>query len=219
MEAMTMTAVDTRTPYRTCPTAAHVPRTPTAAGGNPSDMVAFRPLVRNLIRAPHRDRDRARAAVVAQLNASRDPGPALTELLFECADRGGPDGLDLATDIIAQVGPAATVYARLLLSVDGPRWQPADLRRRVSDNVWYALLRGVCRSSADPVSKLAVIVPAMFKGTVSIREAAAHAAGDFADRDSDFRDVADIMLKHVRTEDESADVRRTAAEVLADMES
>jgi len=220
MGIMTKTCPDTRTAYRDARPSRPARRASTTGGrGGAVELALFRRLVRDLILAPHGGREAARAKVVGYLTAARDPDPAFGELLFECADRGRPDGLDLATDVVARVGPAAARYARRLLTTDGPKWKPADRRRRVTDNVWYALLRGMGQSAAEPVDQLVPLLSAAFGGTVGIREAAAHALGDFADRGrTDFRLAARSVLEQMAKTDAAATVRESAAEVLHGLE-
>jgi hypothetical protein len=182
------------------------------------ESAVCRRLVRELIRAKHRDRPEALVKVVEHLRSARPTAPALDELLYECAVMGGPDGLDLAIDVLSEVGVEAVRYARELLNRDGPTWKIDDDRHLVTNDTWYALLRGVCRSQIDPFEKIILLHSAAMSGPVGIREAAVHAAGDLASTNSEFSAFAKAVLGQLAKQDKSETVRASATEVLADME-
>ncbi|MDY3561422.1 hypothetical protein R5W23_002700 [Gemmata sp. JC673] len=225
---MTLTTRDTRTSYRRPVGAAAgsqqhkqevAAERSTPAREGAAERTLFWRLVRNLILASHRDRTVARSKVVDYLKATRYPGPAFNELLFQCSKEGGPDGLDIAIDVIAEVGPEAARYARRLLSIDSPKWDPPGLRRQVTDSIWYAILRGVCQSKADVAEKIILTLTAALRGTVGIREAAAHALGDLAECEGPrVKDVVTYFLGELAGEDQQPEVRQAATEVLSALE-
>ena len=182
------------------------------------ELALFRRLVRNLILASHPGRPTALAKVVGYLKVARDADHAIGELLFECADRGGPDGLDIATDVLSQVGHVAVRYARRLLTTDGPKWR-VDGSRRVTGNVWYALLRGLCQSRIGASDKVIPVVSAALRGTASIREAAVHALGDLAEYVTPpQRERLRSLLDKMAAGDDSSEVRESAKTVIENLE-
>jgi hypothetical protein len=171
-------------------------------------------LVRRLIDAPHRDRPALRAEVVARLRTGPDRGDCLDTLLRECTERGGPDGLDLAIDALAQCGTLAADRARDLWHDDVPRWAAAPPHPRLhrDDDVWYVLLRAVGRAEADPWRKLTILAYCALDGTPAVREAAVRGLGDAGEPG------ATRLVRRIAGADPSRAVRESAAEVLADLE-
>jgi hypothetical protein len=170
-------------------------------------------LVRRLIDAPHRDRPARRAEVVDRLRTGPDRGDCLDTLLRECTERGGPDGLDLAIDVLARCGTLAADRARDLWHEDAGRWggmsYPGHHR---NDDVWYVLLRALGRSEVDPWRKLAILNYCAMDGPVSVREAAVRGLGDMGEPGM-IR-----LLRRIAWSDPYRAVREAAAEVIADLE-
>jgi hypothetical protein len=186
--------------------------------GDSVNLVLFRRLVHQLIRAPRRDRAGMLAKVVSNIQASRYPLDCVNHLLFECAANGGPDGLDIAIDVLSQVGRVALATADRFFKADAARLNnEADPRHSVNDDAWYALLRGLCRSNVPPAQKLIAVVQIAFPKTPDVKEAAAHALGDLAFHNPSFKHVVRGLLERL-AKDASSSVRATAAEVLNDME-
>jgi hypothetical protein len=171
-------------------------------------------LVRRLIDAPHRDRPALRAEVVDRLRTGPDRGDCLDTLLRECTERGGPDGLDLAIDALAQCGTLAADRAGKLWHEDAGRRAGSSPhpRHHPKDDVWYVLLRAVGRSEIDPWRKLTILAYCALDGTPAVREAAVRALGDAGGPQ------AARLLRRVADADPSRAVREAAAEVLDDME-
>lgn len=212
--------LDARSPFRTRrgPSRGQVDTRPLETQGESVDLVLFRRLVRALILAARRDRAAALAKVVGHIKASHYPLDCVNHLLFECAANGGSDGLDIAIDVLSQVGAVAVAVAGRFLRADANRLtQGTEPRHSVNDDIWYALLRGLCRSKVGPVEKFIAVLPILFGGTPGAKEAAAHALGDLAFHEPNLTKVIRRHLEEL-AEDASTSVRATAVEVLNDME-
>jgi hypothetical protein len=156
----------------------------------------FRWAARNLIVAHHRDRPRLRGDLVDALKASAEPFVLVRVLLEECVDRGGPDGLDLAIDVLSACGDLAREYAAEC---------PVD-----RDDSWYVLLRAAARSDTRYGHRLTFITSRMDHRNPGVREAVAHAFGDLGGAHA-----AD-GLRWMAGNDPDASVRSAAMEVLDD---
>lgn len=200
-------------------TAAHGRRSKTAADRTAVEVGVLSRLVQQLIRSRHGERKAARAKLLGYL---RYFGPcevdaALFEMLMACVTKGGPDGLDAATDVLAALGPQTAGFARWLLNSDYRRWASASPGRAM-DDVWYAVLRGLCQSDAEFVDQVGVLITAARFGTASIREAAAHAVGDLLERRPDQIDGGRGLLTEMAANDPCPAVRETATEEIDDLE-
>lgn len=197
---------DTRTPYR-------CDRTNPSTSGS-AEFTFFQRLVNQLVISGHSERDAQRSKVVEKLRSSRDPTKFVGELLSQCVTRGGPDGLDIAIDVLSQVGNLVADFATEFLKNDVQRWdQTREFSRdHERDDSWYVLLRSAALSDLDDLNKLMIIRTCAIDGTVSVREAAVHALGDISGP------VAVELIRSMRETDRSQMVRESAAEVLRDLE-
>jgi len=217
---MTQTLTDTRSPWRGRPYP-HSSRLPTRSltQTESTETVIFRLLVRELLSVARKDRAPLRKKIQQHLRTTRHAFVAINHLLFVCATTG-PDGLDIAIDVLAEAGPALIDVARNYLQKDYPAWMNSQTPRATSDNIWYILLRALCQSRADRIQKFGLVFTASLRGTESIREAAMHAFGDLAASDPLPHTKPDIaaLLHEVVKRDSSTAVRETAMEILSDLE-
>jgi hypothetical protein len=182
-----------------------------------ASLAIFRRLARNLVKSPRHDRVHPRQAVIDHLRRLRQPVRAVNQFLFECVTAGGPDGLDVAIDVLSQTGLVTFQTAREFLAKDLRVRHSTDRSRSTSDDVWYVLLRSLCRSDADLFKKLSLTVTAATRGTTSMREAAVHAIRDLIEANPEIADVARGLLLPM-TRDVNSAVRETAGEALQDLE-
>ncbi len=181
-------------------------------------LAIFHRLVRNLVGSPRREREHARQMVTAFLTTLRQPVRGVNHLVFECVSAGGTDGLDMAIDVLSRAGGITFQAARDFLLRDHGQWRKEDAARSVSDDIWYVLLRSVCRSKVDKIDKVALVLTAVVKGTIGVREAAVQALGDMVSVDPGTVGLVRKLLEQVVEEDASSDVRDTARGVLRDLE-
>ncbi len=217
---MNSALLDTRSPFRARrgPLHRQVIARPMETRGVSVDVVLFRRLVRELILAPRRERATASVKAVNHIRASRYPLDCVNHLLFECAANGGSDGLDIAIDVLSQIGWVALAAADRFLKADAARLDKGSgSRYSVNDDAWYALLRGICRSNLPWVQKLVAVLRMVARATPSGKEAAAHALGDLAHHEPKSKPVIEVLLKNLAKET-SPSVGETVAEVLRDME-
>jgi len=190
--------------------------------GTSLDLVLFRHLVQDLIMASRANRHQWLTKVVDHIRSSRYPLDCINHLLAECVTAGGTDGLDIAIDVLTQVGRQAVSAAEAFAKTDlGFRRNDATApaSHSVHDDVWYALLRGICRSDAAWPQKFFVLRQAANHKSESVREAVVHAMVDFVEKEPAMVDVTRSWLKQFAESDSSAGVKETAAEALRDLEA
>lgn len=153
------------------------------------------------MRASGSDIHHRRTEVVAFIRRSRYRSLCVNELIHECVDRGGTDGLVTAIEVLAQIDP------KVVLSVawdffrrDIGRWRQlakgSHTRYVVRDEVWHILLRSICQS-ADPKDALALLLVALAGGPDGIREGCAEAAGDLVAREPKVMRVVTTCLREL----------------------
>jgi hypothetical protein len=140
----------------------------------------------------HADRAALRARLTERIRTSRDPQAFLRVLLAVCVEQGGPDGLDLAIDLLIPLPEQVLDYARAWWKADHARWSQASAKPHTNDDVWYVLLRSLGHSRLPEFDKLAVIFYCAIEGTPSIREAAMHALGD-TNTDASYRRIERLL--------------------------
>jgi HEAT repeats len=206
--------LDTRTPYRSQSTQTPLNTTSPASQTGTPGLTLFQRYVHELIRNPHRERAARRQMVIERLRSSRDPMGYISELIDQCAVKGGCEGLDIGIDVLSHFGDLVLQYARAFWKKDAMRWgeQEGSYRHHFNDDAWYILLRAVALSDLDPGPKFAMLMYFSKEGPESVREACAHALGDLGGP------ASLQLLRHLQENDRSASVRTAAAEVLDDLE-
>lgn len=204
--------LDTRTPYRGART--HMETTAPASQTGSAGLTIFQRHVHQLIRSSHPERAARREAVIDRLRASRDPMNYLNELLEQCVLGGGPEGLDIAIDVLSQFGGLVIEYSREFWRKDVKRWQMPVIQacHHMNDDIWYVLLRAAAASGLDVWQKLPILSYCAADGTVSVREASIRALGDVGGPG------AARLIHRLGSTDASTMVREAAAEVLDDLE-
>lgn len=155
-------------------------------------------LVELLRKARHAERDRC-----------------IDGLLQICTSEGGPDGLDVAIDVLAQTGSIVVDYARDYLIRDISDWNQCSERAyEPNDDFWYILLRAVARAHEDEQARYRVISLCFEAASRGIREGVIEALADLG------TDQAKNRLQQY-ADDEAQDkfIREIAQEALEDLES
>jgi hypothetical protein len=186
---------------------------PPSQTGSPG-LTFFQRAVHELIRSPHRERAARRQKVIDRLRASRDPMGYISELIDQCAVKGGCDGLDIGIDVLSQFGDLVLQYAREFWKKDVRRWreQKGSHRHHFNDDAWYVLLRAAARADLEPWQKIQMLRYCSMDGPESVREAAIHALGDLGGP------AAIRFLRRLHETDRSPSVREATAVVLDDLE-
>src|SRR5271165_2188596 len=103
-DVRTSNRLDTRTPYQSgSPRMRSNTTAPTSQTGSPN-LTLFQRAVHDLLRSSHRERAARRNNVIERLRASRDPMGYISELIDQCAVKGGSEGLDIGIDVLSQFG-------------------------------------------------------------------------------------------------------------------
>jgi hypothetical protein len=178
-----------------------------------ANLTLFRRLARTLCHGPRIQRAARRQSVVRILREAGEPQRYIGELLDVCVHEGGPDGLDLAIDVLSETGSLTADYVFRFLQRDFSNWQTGLKGSRSSDDVWYALARALAKADLDEKNvKLPLLALGLTAGTPSIREATVHALGDLGGAS------AKKLLERA-VQDPDRLVRESAGEVLADLET
>ena len=202
--------IDTRSPYQGARLTTTVS---TSQTGSPS-LTLFRRSLHALICSPHRVRANQRTVVIERLRMARDPMGYVNTLLEVCVTEGGPDGLDIAIDVLSNFPEHTLQYAREFWRLDKGRMEKLhDIPRHdLNDDVWYVLLRAVGTSVMGDFQKTQMLLYCAFDGPESVREASIHALGDMGGAH------AIRLLRKLRNAETHASVKETIAQVLDDLE-
>jgi hypothetical protein len=137
-------------------------------------------------------------------------------LIEACLRGGGCEGLDIGTDVLAQVGEWTDEYIKGFARSDRPRWYAptaSDNRgHHANDDAWYILLRAVGQTDLEPTQKASTLAYFLDHGTPSIREAAVRAMADLGGPE------AVTLLADRRDRETSPLVARAIVQVLDDLE-
>ncbi len=204
--------LDTRTPYQSDRPNLGTTNSDSLIGS--AEFTFFQRLVNQLVVSGYKERDALRKEVIARLRESRDPMKYVEDLLSQCVIHGGPDGLDIAIDVLSQFGDLVADFARAFHENDVRRWGRTrePTQDHVPDDYWYVLLRSAALSDLNDLNKFILIRTCAIRGPVSVREAAVHALGDIGGPQ------AVELLRKISESELSPMVRESAAEVLGDLE-
>jgi len=172
-----------------------------ATRGSSPTLAAFRSLIERFARAGGADIHRLRDEVVSRIQRARDPGLWVNASIDECVNRGGPDGLVMAVEVLARIDPrVVSQEAGQFVRRERPRWRKARRmeysRYTVHDEVCHVFLRAVCQT-ADFESAFALIRMSLWLGPDSIREGIAAAVSDLGDRWPDKRRILSHLVNGV----------------------
>src|SRR5262249_23503527 len=131
--------------------------------------------------------------------------------------RGGPDGLEIAIDVLSHFGSLVIAYAFEFWRKDVDRWEASrhQPRYHVNDDYWYVLLRAIASSHIEARRQRQFLRYGEYlaeEAPPRVREALVHALGDLGGPG------AVDLVRRMHEGDTSPMVRETAAEVLRDLE-
>ena len=186
-----------------------------ASSQNSIGVVLFRRTVRSLLACPGAAKASWKQRIVESLTDARNPAPdrLIDDLLILCSTEGGPDGLDMAIDILAKTKQLVLDYAWDYLGRDRASWMPdsEDACQR-SDDYWYVLLRAVGRADVDKKDRLRLITLCAGDESRGIREAVVEALLDLGTAE------AKKALRKLKT-DSDPFLSNLAKHALTDLES
>lgn len=208
------TMIDTRTAYGGRNTQPSMTTTASTTQTGSPGLTLFQRAVHELVRSSHRDRAALRENVIRRLQSARAPIEYISELIDQCAVKGGSEGLDVAIDVLSHFGDLTIHYAREFWKKDCLRWSASNgaPRHHFNDDAWYILLRAAARSDLEPRQKLPMLLSCSLDGTESVREAGIHAIGDMGE------ELGSLLLRRIEKGERSPSVRQAIAEVLDDLE-
>ena len=178
------------------------------------NTVLIKLMFRRLLLCPAGQKSEARKQIADFLKKSRNP-ECISELLFLCTTRGGPDGLDMAIDILSKAEGLVLEYAWEYLCRDVTAWTP-DSRRsyKPNDDYWYILLRAVGRTAAGPKERFNLII------LCAAAESHRHPRGRCRRPcRPGYTESKGCVEKQLSQNDEDPYIRQIASEAVADMEA
>jgi len=176
------------------------------------NVVLLRRLLRALFACHSSNKAPLREAIVVYLSSVRDAEECIDALLHLCATEGGPDGLDLAIDILAKTKGLILAYAWAYLLRDSRNWKAESERAyKPSDDYWYVLLRAVARTQADHKERYRFIACCANAESRGMREAVVEALRDLGTT------AAKDRIRKFAEEDSDPYVRQVAKEALEDL--
>lgn len=121
-----------------------------------------------------------RSELLEYLKLSPQSESRITELIVLAVDHYSPDRLDLAIDILSQLGDRLFEYAHTFLIRDVDRWNHVYASRAYEpdDDYWYVLLRSVGQADIAEETKLMFITSCLIESNRGIAEAVVEALGD-----------------------------------------
>ena len=176
-------------------------------------VVFLRSMFRNLLSCAAELKAEWRARITNYLLKVRNPD-CIDELLVLCATRGGPNGLDMAIDILSKTDDLIVEYSWEYLRRDISSWTPDSERAyEPNDDLWYILLRSVARCKVEANARFEFIRCCAGAGSRGIREGVVEGLGDLATPD------ARELLENFAQQDPDSYIRKIADEALTDLES
>lgn len=123
------------------------------------ELARFRMIIRMHEKARGESRRSLREVCVSYLKFSPNADRLIDELILECTQLRSPDRLDIAIDILQELGDALYDYAFKFFRCDIMQWNHLLPGRTYepNDDYWYILLRSVARSSIDDSKKLSFV--------------------------------------------------------------
>ncbi len=140
----------------------------------------FRMIFRYYAAASGDRRRELRDELILYLRFSPQSECLINELIELAVDHHSPDRLDLAIDILSQLGDRLFEYAHSFLIRDVDRWNHVYWGRAYEpdDDYWYVLLRSVGQAEIAEATKLMFITSCLIESNRGIAEAVVEALGD-----------------------------------------
>lgn len=178
------------------------------------EVLNVRTLTRKLLSCPVADKECWRNRVTNYLLKSQKPDMCIDEVLSFCTTQGGPDGLDVAIDILTGTGDLIVKYAWNFLVTDIINWEPCTERAyKPNDDYWYVLLRAVSRTKTPEEDRFLFIKCCSRAESRGILESVIEGLRDLRTED------AKTMLREFVKEGKDHYIRQLAQDALDDLES
>lgn len=173
-------------------------------------ILTFRQTLVSAVRASPAQRRTLAGNLVDSIRQSEIPGVYLAEVLNHCGSSRHPDALDLGVDVLSAFGDHLVSLWRREMADARERWRAPGPNSLQNDDRVYMLLRALARSTAPENDQLAAIEDCLRAAPRDVREAAAHALGDWGGS------TAEARLRQLAEHDPDRAVRETAQELLED---
>ena len=151
-----------------------------------TESCRFRSILKRLLAAKGPERKKLRTAVLSYLQFSPRSDELINELITDCVDSTTEGRLDVAIDVLSQLGPRILRYAQEFLFNDIKTWDRRYPNRAYepNDEYWYILLRSVGQSHAVPFDKVQFVRMCRTAESRQIVEAVLEALGDIGTTDA-----------------------------------
>jgi len=175
------------------------------------ELARFRMIVHMHEKARGASRRSLRDVCVSYLKFSPQADRLINELILECTKLKSPDRLDIAIDILQELGDTLYDYAFKFFQYDITQWNHLLPGRTYEpdDDYWYILLRSVARSSIDDSKKLSFVWSSRETSHRGVLEGLVDALGDIGN-------AAAMEKLAILSGHEDAFIAQLAQEVLED---
>ena len=156
----------------------------------------FRKILRDHAMASGDQRARLRKVLVEYLRFSPQSDALINGLILDCMEFASPERLDIAIDILSQLGCSLVSYTKHFLLSDVSNWNNLYTQREYEpdDDYCYVLLRSLARANVPEASKLSIILGCVEGGTRGILEAVVEALADMKTSKSHYELVRLVEL-------------------------
>ncbi len=146
----------------------------------------FLSILRRYIQARGEDHVNLGRVVNAYLKFSPNSNQLINELISTCVDMKVSGRLDIAIDILSQLGKQICRYANDFLINDITNWGHRFPERAYepNDDYWFILLRSVAQSSASATDRFGVVRKCGKATSRGVVEAVVESLGDIASEDA-----------------------------------
>lgn len=173
-----------------------------------AENARFRTIIRQHAEGHGSVRKELRLQLVEYLRYSPNSDSLIDELIRFCVSLPSPDRLDIAIDVLSQIGRTIYDYAYRFLVDDIKKWSNLYPGRayKPNDDYWYILLRSVAQSETNDDLKLSLVSMCCEATSRGVLEAVVEALGDIGD-------IANPQLTKLSRHDDKS-IAELATEVL-----
>ena len=156
------------------------------------------------------ERARSRKVLVEYITFSPNSRLLINELILHCISMKSPDRLDVAIDVLSEVGDAIVNYAYDYLQRDIQQWVKLYPRAkfRPNDDYWYVLLRAVGRCDGNEDKRFQILSACQDEPTRGVAESVVEGLADLG------TPKALALLRNYADTNRDAFIRRLASESL-----
>ncbi len=132
----------------------------------------FRSILKRHATQTGQQRKRSRSVLVEYITFSPNARLLINELILQCIGMKSPERLDIAIDVLSEVGDAIVSYAYDYLQRDIQQWSKLypNIKFRPNDDYWYVLLRAVGSCSGSEEKRFQILSACQDERTRGVAE-------------------------------------------------